>query len=73
MAQRSLTAREVQVLQSIAEGNSTQRTAELLGISARSVDRNLGHIYEKLGADNRTQAILMALREEIIALPPRGW
>ena len=72
-AQRSLTAREVQVLQGIAEGNPTQRTAELLGISARSVDRNLEHIYKKLGADNRTQAILMALMEEIIALPPRGW
>ena len=71
-AQRSLTAREVQVLQTIAEGNSTQRSAELLGISGRSVDRHLGQIYEKLGADNRTQAVLMALREEIIALPSTG-
>lgn len=65
-----LTTREAQVLQSIAAGNSTPRTGEVLGISVRSVDRHLAQIFGKLGVENRTQAVLIAIREEIIALQP---
>ena len=34
------------------------------------VDRHLAQIFGKLGVENRTQAVLIAIREEIIALQP---
>ena len=43
-----LSSREVEVLQLIAEGSSNKRVAEMLGISAKTVDKHRQHLMTKL-------------------------
>lgn len=68
MGQERLTAREVQVLMSVAEGNRNQDIAAHLGISEETVKVHVKHIMEKLGAKDRTQAMTIAIRRGIITL-----
>jgi DNA-binding NarL/FixJ family response regulator len=68
MGEESLTAREVEVLTLVAEGNRNQDIAGSLSISEETVKVHLKHIMEKLGAKDRTQAITMAIRRGIITL-----
>jgi DNA-binding NarL/FixJ family response regulator len=63
-----LTAREVDVLRQVAEGNRNRDIAELLLISEETVKVHVKHIMEKLGARDRTQAIAIAVRRGIIQL-----
>jgi ATP/maltotriose-dependent transcriptional regulator MalT len=52
-----LTAREVEVLQLIAEGLSNLAIAQKLFLSPETVKVHIKHIYGKLGVNSRTQAI----------------
>jgi DNA-binding NarL/FixJ family response regulator len=63
-----VSAREVEVLQLIAEGASPPEVAEALFISVKTVKNHLSSIYEKLEARDRTQAVLKGLRMGIIRL-----
>jgi two-component system, NarL family, response regulator DegU len=63
-----VSAREVEVLQLIAEGASPPEVAERLFISVKTVKNHLSSIYEKLDARDRTQAVLKGLRMGIIRL-----
>jgi DNA-binding NarL/FixJ family response regulator len=63
-----LTAREVEILQQVAEGNRNRDIAERLFISEGTVKVHIKHIMEKLGANDRTQAITIAVRRGIIHL-----
>ncbi len=63
-----ISAREVEVLQRIAEGASPPEVAEQLFISVKTVKNHLSSIYEKLDARDRTQAVLKGLRMGIIRL-----
>lgn len=47
-----LTSREIEVLQCIAGGSSNKQTAEVLGISIKTVEKHRGHLMEKLGIHN---------------------
>jgi ATP/maltotriose-dependent transcriptional regulator MalT len=58
-----LSAREFEVLQLIAAGQSNQQIAEALVLSVRTVERHINHIYAKLGVHSRTQATAFVLRE----------
>jgi DNA-binding NarL/FixJ family response regulator len=64
----SVSAREAEVLQLIAEGASPPEVAEQLFISVKTVKNHLSSIYEKLEARDRTQAVLKGLRMGIIRL-----
>ena len=64
----ALTRREVEVLEQLARGASTAQVAAELFISAKTVKNHLAHIYDKLDAQDRTQAILQAVRLGIIRL-----
>lgn len=64
----ALTAREVEILQQVAEGNGNRDIAERLFISEGTVKVHIKHIMEKLGANDRTQAITIAVRRGIIHL-----
>jgi DNA-binding CsgD family transcriptional regulator len=55
-----LTAREREVLQWLARGKADRDIAEILDISARTVHKHLQRIYEKLGVENRTAAVIRA-------------
>ncbi|MBX3103784.1 MAG: response regulator transcription factor [Microbacteriaceae bacterium] len=53
----TLTAREIEVLEHVAAGHSNETIAKELFLTAATVKTHLGHIYLKLDADSRTQAI----------------
>jgi LuxR family transcriptional regulator, maltose regulon positive regulatory protein len=55
-----LSAREVEVLQLLAAGSSNPAIAEELVVTLDTVKRHVTHILDKLGADNRTQAVTRA-------------
>jgi len=57
-----LTAREAEVLIWLARGKSNRSISEILGISARTVDKHLEQIYAKLGVENRASAAALAVR-----------
>jgi len=52
----SLTRREWEVLELVAEGKGNREVAELLCISVNTVEQHLKHIFVKLQIRNRTQA-----------------
>ncbi|MBT7991950.1 MAG: response regulator transcription factor [Anaerolineae bacterium] len=64
----SLTERETQVLKLVAHGLSNQTIAQELSIGAVTVRFHVSNILSKLQIENRTQAVLYALREGIAKL-----
>ena len=64
----TLTAREREVLQLIAEGYTNQGIANELVISVKTVEAHKSHIMAKLHAHNRTDLIRYALRKGIVKL-----
>ena len=67
-AEENLSAREVEVLQLIAKGNSNKEVGKALHISTATVKTHLIHIYNKLGVSDRTSAVTTALEKGIITL-----
>jgi two-component system, NarL family, response regulator DegU len=63
-----LTRREVEVLQMLANGASSNDVARKLFISGKTVKNHLAHIYSKLGATSRTQAVAKAVRLGIVRI-----
>ena len=68
LSDESLTEREVEVLRHVAGGNRNRDIAEQLFISEETVKVHVKHIMEKLGANDRTQAVAIAVRRGIIQL-----
>jgi DNA-binding NarL/FixJ family response regulator len=62
----TLTGREREILQLLADGMSNADVATKLFISQETVKSHVRHILAKLEADTRTQAVAIALREAII-------
>jgi two-component system NarL family response regulator len=62
MAGAELTARELDVLQQLARGRSNQEIAAALRMSEGTVKFHINHVLHKLGAADRTQAVLRALK-----------
>jgi len=58
----ALTAREAEVMVWVARGKTNRDIAEILGMSPRTVNKHLEHIYEKLGVETRTAAVAAAQR-----------
>lgn len=68
LSDEALTEREVDVLRHVAGGNRNRDIAERLFISEETVKVHVKHIMEKLGANDRTQAVAIAVRRGIIQL-----
>ena len=67
-ADRSLlTAREIQIVEAVADGRSNKEIAAAIGIAEDTVKTHLRRLFEKLGASDRAQAVAIALRQRIIA------
>lgn len=62
----SLTARQDEVLQLVAEGKSNQEIGEQIHITEGTVKAHIREILRKLGARDRTQAVSFALRRGIV-------
>ncbi len=56
-----LTRREAEVLLWVAQGKSNGEIGVILGMAEKTVKVHLGHIFEKLGTDNRNAAGVQAL------------
>ena len=62
----TLTERELEVLQHLSFGYSNREIGQRLFISADTVKTHLEHIYQKLGATDRTAAVAEAMRRRLI-------
>ena len=66
-----LSEREQQVFSLVAEGNSTNRIAELLSVSPKTVEKHRTNVMKKLGIKNRMELVKEAIRMGII--DPELW
>jgi DNA-binding NarL/FixJ family response regulator len=64
----ALSGREVEVLREVADGNANKGVARRLGISEETVKAHMKNILSKLGANDRTHAVTIAIRRGIIRL-----
>lgn len=64
----ALTSREIEVLQGVAAGSSNKIIAGHLTISEDTVKTHMRSILEKLGANDRTHAVMIALRRGFLNL-----
>jgi DNA-binding NarL/FixJ family response regulator len=62
----TLTAREIDVLKGVAAGNANKAVGVQLGISEETVKAHMKSILAKLGANDRTHAVVIALRRGFI-------
>jgi DNA-binding NarL/FixJ family response regulator len=68
VASPSLTSREVAVLELVAKGMSNKEIGAALFVSETTIKYHLKNIYSKLGANDRTEAALLATQRGILTL-----
>jgi DNA-binding NarL/FixJ family response regulator len=71
LSQPSLTTREIQILQLVAEGMRNKELAGSLGISEQTAQGHIKNILSKLKVNDRTAAVTVALRRGIIRINDR--
>ncbi|MFZ6993445.1 response regulator transcription factor [Curtobacterium sp. RRHDQ66] len=62
----SLTPRELDVLRLVAQGQSNPAIGRALFLSETTVKTHLGHVFEKLGVNDRTRAVTRAMELRIL-------
>lgn len=62
----ALTEREIEVLREVAAGNANKMVAQRLAVSEETVKAHMKNILSKLGANDRTHAVTIALKRGII-------
>ncbi len=60
LAAAALTPRQTEVLSWIAKGKTNRDVGEILGMSPRTVNKHLEHVFEKLGVETRAAAAALA-------------
>ena len=65
-----LTAREQEVVRLVARGRSNKAIAHQLGISPRTVEGHLNHVFEKVGSTSRTELVHYALANGLFVRDP---
>ena len=70
-ADDALSAREIDVLRLIGEGNANKQIADKLSIAETTVKNHISNILSKLGANDRAHAVTIALQRGIIELDIR--
>ena len=61
-----LTAREMEIVSAIADGQSNRQIAEKLSISLQTVKHHLTSIFDKTGVSNRLELALLAIRQGVV-------
>ena len=64
--QTDLSEREIEVLESVARGETSKQVALHLGITERTVKAHLTSIYNKLGVDSRAAAVSQAMKQGLL-------
>ncbi|WP_026139485.1 response regulator [Leucobacter salsicius] len=67
-----LTPRETEILGLVAEGLSNPAIAARLFIGESTVKTHLLHVFEKLGVNDRTRAVMRAMELRLLPEPPRA-
>jgi len=67
--QRVLTAREREVLKLLAEGRTVRSAADVLGLSAKTVDAHKFNLMRKLGIHNKAELVMWAIQKRVVKLP----
>jgi len=62
----NLTDRHLEILTSIAQGHSNADIAKRFGVSEITIKKNLSQIFERLGVANRSEAVALALRKQLL-------
>lgn len=65
-AMRELTQKQMDVLHSITRGLSNPDMAKQFGISLNAVKQHIRAVFTKLGAENRTEAVAIAMRRQLL-------
>jgi DNA-binding NarL/FixJ family response regulator len=63
-----LTGREIEVLQSLAQGLANKQISLALGISEHTVKFHVSSIYAKLGVTNRTEAVRLGIQRGLVSV-----
>jgi DNA-binding NarL/FixJ family response regulator len=69
MAIEELTAREIEILQLLAEGKPTAEVAQVLYISPLTVQTHVKSVLAKLSVHSKLEAVAYALRHRIVQIP----
>jgi DNA-binding CsgD family transcriptional regulator len=64
----ALTRKELEVLKWVKDGKSNADIAEIMSLSTKTIEYHVGNILRKLGATNRTTAVVVALQQQLLAL-----
>ncbi len=67
-AHSRLTPRELEVLQFLADGNSTKEVSSLLNLSVKTIDTHRSNIMRKLGISNTAELVKYAIREGLTTI-----
>jgi two-component system, NarL family, response regulator len=67
MMRSDLTARELQILELLAQGSTNKQIAGTLSISENTVRHHVNNIMEKLQVSDRTEAVATALRNGVLS------
>ena len=63
----SLTATEIKVMALLGKGKSNKEIAAELGCSVKTIKNHLNSIFQKLGVNNRTEAVVKAIEKGLIS------
>lgn len=72
VASDELTAREVEVLRRLALGRSNKEIASELFVGEDTVKTHVSHVFAKLHVENRSQAVVQALKRGLVSLEELG-
>ena len=64
-----LTEREAEVLGWLARGLTTKEIGQRLGITPKTADHHIQHVYAKIGVRTRAAATVFAMQHDLV---PRG-
>jgi DNA-binding NarL/FixJ family response regulator len=67
-----LSSRETEILKLVAEGNANKRIAYTLKISEQTIKNHITSILRKLNANDRTHAVVTAIRQGWISVGEPG-
>jgi DNA-binding NarL/FixJ family response regulator len=66
LSAQTLSGREIEVMQSIAEGRSNKEIGRLLGVATKTVDNHRSRLMQKLGVHNAASLTLVAVQMGIV-------
>ncbi|MEY2395982.1 MAG: two-component system, NarL family, response regulator NreC [Acidobacteriaceae bacterium] len=67
--ERTLTAREREVLKLLAEGRTVRSAATVLGLSIKTVDAHKFNLMRKLGIHNKAELVMWAIQRKVVKVP----